>query len=204
MRTFVVYALGKYITINYGRYAIDLTVSRWSAQPPSLDSHQAPPASTVTLLVELLVDIKSNIAYTALHTAPASPLLPSTSAMLACLKGLWLSPFSTVYSNRTALSGFTTGLLPSCFNPFFKSPNQQVTDRPASLFYFHQTGLWKARSLKVVGQPFSRQAMRLPEAEATLINTINNPNCYYIRTASSIDALGAGARFELAIFSLLS
>ena len=48
---------------------IDLTVSRWSAQPPSLDSHQASPASTVTLLVELLVDIKSNIAYNRLYLA---------------------------------------------------------------------------------------------------------------------------------------
>ena len=43
--------------------------------------------------------------------------------------------------------------------------------------------------------------MRLPEAEATLINTIINPNCYNICTTSPIDALDAGARFELATFS---
>lgn len=59
MCTFVVYTLNTYSIINYGRYAIDLTVSRWSAYPPSLDSHQTSPASTVTLLVELLVDINS-------------------------------------------------------------------------------------------------------------------------------------------------
>ena len=69
------------------------------------------------------------------------------------------------------------------------------------LILLSPTGLWQARSLEVVGQPFSRQVVRLPEAEATLINTIIYPNCYNISTTSPIDALDAGVGFEPTIFS---